>query len=68
MRPCDDDYILTIDNYPVGELEPVPVIRQRAEWKQFIVLVWQWQNDVDWAPCWMIEYVANVGFDVRTGY
>jgi len=35
-----------VSNYPVGELEPVPVIRQRAEWKQFIILVWQHQNDV----------------------
>jgi len=32
--------------YPVGPLEPVPVIRQRSEWKRFIILVWQWQNDV----------------------
>ncbi|HEV2007673.1 MAG TPA: twin-arginine translocation signal domain-containing protein, partial [Burkholderiales bacterium] len=32
--------------YPVGELEPVAAIRQRAEWKQFVILVWQWQNDV----------------------
>src|SRR5215471_13160790 len=32
--------------YPVGALEPVPVIRQRPEWKQFIIFVWQWQNDV----------------------
>jgi hypothetical protein len=32
--------------YPVGTLEAVPVIRQRAEWKRFIILVWQWQNDV----------------------
>jgi hypothetical protein len=35
-----------VSNYPVGELESVPVIRQRAEWKQFIILVWQWQNDL----------------------
>jgi hypothetical protein len=32
--------------YPVGTLEAVPVIRQRPEWKRFIILVWQWQNDV----------------------
>jgi hypothetical protein len=32
--------------YPVGTLEAVPVIRQRPEWRRFIVLVWQWQNDV----------------------
>src|SRR6516165_5335808 len=32
--------------YPVGALEVVPAIRQRPEWKRFIVLVWQWQNDV----------------------
>ena len=31
---------------PVGDLEPVATIRQRAEWKQFIVLVWQYQHDV----------------------
>jgi Beta-galactosidase trimerisation domain/Beta-galactosidase len=36
----------SVGNYPVGDLESVPVIRQRAEWKQFIILVWQWQNDV----------------------
>ena len=33
-------------DYPVGELEPVAAIRQRAEWKQFVIFVWQWQNDV----------------------
>ena len=32
--------------YPVGTLEAVPVIRQRPEWRRFIILVWQWQNDV----------------------
>lgn len=32
--------------YPVGNLETVPVIRQRPEWMRFIILVWQWQNDV----------------------
>jgi len=32
--------------YPVGPLEPVPAIRQRPEWRRFIILVWQWQNDV----------------------
>jgi len=32
--------------YPVGTLKAVPAIRQRPEWKRFIVLVWQWQNDV----------------------
>src|SRR5262245_19202264 len=32
--------------YPVGTLHSVPVIRQRPEWRRFIVLVWQWQNDV----------------------
>jgi len=30
----------------VGELAPVPAIRQRPEWTQFIILVWQFQNDV----------------------
>jgi hypothetical protein len=33
-------------HYPVGELEPVAVVGQRPEWKRFIILVWQWQNDV----------------------
>jgi hypothetical protein len=32
--------------YPVGELVPAPVIRPRPEWKRFIILVWQFQNDV----------------------
>lgn len=32
--------------YPVGPLEPVSAIRQRPEWRRFIILVWQWQNDV----------------------
>jgi len=32
--------------YPVGALEAVPVIRQRPEWRRFIVLIWQWQNDI----------------------
>src|SRR6266540_1207536 len=35
-----------VQDYPVGELQSVPVIRQRPEWKQFIILVWQFQNDV----------------------
>ena len=38
--------LVSTNDYPVGPLEPVPVIRQRGEWKQFIILVWQWQNDV----------------------
>jgi hypothetical protein len=33
-------------SYPVGDLEAVPVLRQRPEWRQFIILVWQWQTDV----------------------
>jgi len=32
--------------YPVGTLEVVRAIRQRPEWRRFIILVWQWQNDV----------------------
>lgn len=44
LEAAETDSIAT--KYPVGELEPVPVIRQRPEWKQFIVFVWQWQNDV----------------------
>jgi hypothetical protein len=35
-----------VSEYPVGALESVPVIRQRPEWRQFIILVWQWENDV----------------------
>ena len=46
MRGQSGEFDSSVGNYPVGELEPVPVIRQRAEWKQFIILVWQWQNDV----------------------
>jgi hypothetical protein len=46
MRVESGEVDSSVGNYPVGELEPVPVIRQRAEWKQFIILVWQWQNDV----------------------
>ncbi len=37
---------IAIDDFPVGPLDPVPPIRQRSEWKQFTILVWQWQNDV----------------------
>lgn len=33
-------------DYPVGRLEPVPAVRQRPEWNRFVILVWQWQNDV----------------------
>lgn len=32
--------------YPIARLEPATPIRQRPEWRRFIVLVWQWQNDV----------------------
>ncbi|HXA94661.1 MAG TPA: twin-arginine translocation signal domain-containing protein, partial [Candidatus Dormibacteraeota bacterium] len=28
-----------VKDYPVGALEPVPVIRQRPEWTRFIILV-----------------------------
>src|SRR5512137_1635536 len=35
-----------VSQYPVGALESVPVIRPRPEWRQFTILVWQWQNDV----------------------
>src|SRR5262245_44116122 len=31
---------------PTGRLVPVPVIRQRAEWNRFIILVWQFKHDV----------------------
>ncbi len=33
-------------SYPVGPMEPVPAIRQRPEWNRFVILLWQWQNDV----------------------
>jgi hypothetical protein len=33
-------------DYPVGALEPVASIRQRPEWNRFVILVWQFQNDV----------------------
>jgi len=32
--------------YPVGPLESVAALRQRAEWKQFTIFVWQYENDV----------------------
>jgi hypothetical protein len=32
--------------FPSGPLEPVAAIRPRPEWNRFIILVWQWQNDV----------------------
>src|SRR5215470_13630884 len=34
------------DSQPVGPLTPVPFVRQRPEWRSFIILVWQWQTDV----------------------
>jgi len=37
---------LDTKDYPVGQLQPVPIIRQRQEWTRFIILVWQYQNDV----------------------
>src|SRR5712664_699745 len=36
----------SVRSYPTGALAPVSVIRQRAHWKRFIILVWQFQNDV----------------------
>lgn len=33
-------------DYPVAPLEPLRIIRQRAAWKQFTILVWQYKNDV----------------------
>jgi len=35
-----------VSNHPVGVLEPIAAVRQRPEWKQFIILVWQYQHDV----------------------
>jgi hypothetical protein len=46
FKPAWADSTSAVQAYPVGELAPVPVIRQRADWKRFIVLVWQFQNDV----------------------
>ncbi len=40
------DLDAVVRDYPVGDLEPVPALRQRQEWKQFIILVWQFHNDV----------------------
>jgi hypothetical protein len=34
------------NRHPVGTLEPVPVIRQRSEWRSFVILVWQYHTDV----------------------
>src|SRR6266481_6231885 len=52
--------------YPVGALEPVPVIRQRPDWTRFIVLVWQYQNDVrrDWP---LYELAGLHGFHIDRG-
>src|SRR4030095_3345811 len=33
-------------DYPVRDLRPVGIIRQRSEWTRFVILVWQYQNDV----------------------
>ncbi len=32
--------------FPVEPLDAVPAVRQRPEWNRFVILVWQWQNDV----------------------
>jgi hypothetical protein len=53
-------------DFPVGPLEPVPVVRQRPEWNRFVILVWQWQNDVrrDLA---LYEAVGLHGFHIDRG-
>jgi hypothetical protein len=55
-----------IAEYPVGMLEPVPAIRQRPEWMRFIVLVWQYQNDVrrDWP---LYDLAGLHGFHIDRG-
>src|SRR6266481_2844503 len=52
--------------YPVGTLEPVPVIRQRPAWTRFVVLVWQYQNDVrrDWP---LYDLAGLHGFHIDGG-
>lgn len=52
--------------YPVGPLEPLPVIRQRAEWQQFTILVWQYKNDArrDFA---LYERAGLRGFHIDRG-
>src|SRR5215471_6612988 len=52
--------------YPVGTLEVVRAIRQRPEWRRFIILVWQWQNDVrqDWR---LYDLAGLHGFHIDWG-
>jgi Beta-galactosidase len=52
--------------YPVGNLETVPVIRQRPEWRRFIILVWQWQNDVRQDGS-LYEFAGLHGFHIDWG-
>jgi hypothetical protein len=33
-------------DFTVGDLEPVPVIRQRRDWNRFTIFVWQFETDV----------------------
>ena len=52
--------------YPVGTLEVVRAIRQRPEWRRFVILVWQWQNDVrqDWR---LYDLAGLHGFHIDWG-
>src|SRR5438128_11543203 len=56
----------SIAEYPVGMLEPVPAIRQRPQWTRFIVLMWQYQNDVrrDWP---LYDLAGLHGFHIDRG-
>ena len=49
-----------------GSFEAVPVIPQRSEWKQFIILVWQWQNDVQ-RDIALYEAAGLHGFHIDRG-
>jgi hypothetical protein len=55
-----------VSEYPVGALESVPVIGQRPEWREFIILVWQWQNDVR-ADGALYERAGLHGFHIDRG-
>ena len=55
-----------VGEYPVGALESVPVIGQRPEWREFIILVWQWQNDVR-ADGALYERAGLHGFHIDRG-
>src|SRR5215475_15921955 len=66
LKRARADSTSVVQAYPVGELAPVPIIRQRADWKQFIVLVWQFRHDVrqDWP---LYEAAGLHGFHIDRG-